>query len=69
MSDNYGKNTDTLATCNTYCFFTENKLIKSAFNVVLRVQYMAVLVFACSYGLSVIGLMAVELAYLYVIKD
>jgi len=36
---------------------------------VLRVQYMAVLVFACSYGLSVNGLMAVEVAYLYVIKN
>jgi len=26
---NYGENTDTLATCNGYCFFMEIKLIES----------------------------------------
>jgi len=30
MQHNYGKNPDVLATYNTKCFFTENKLIESA---------------------------------------
>jgi len=68
MLDNYGKNTDTLAICDTL-FFHGKQVNWKRFNVTLRVEAMARLVFACTYGLSVTGLMVVFLAHSYVIKN
>lgn len=68
MLDKIGKNTDTFAICNTLLLHGKQVNWKR-FNVTLRVEVMAGLVFACSCGLSITGLMAVVLAHSYVIKN